>query len=391
MNDQAKERVLLVDDDQAVLDGLCRQHRKHFDLHAVQGPEAALRTVAERGPFAVVVSDYQMPGMNGATFLARARELAPDMTRVMLTGQSDLATAVDAVNRGNIFRFLTKPCDPDLFRTVVAAGLDQYRLVNAERLVLEQTVQGAIGVLADVLSLAQPTAFGRSMRIHHYASHVADALRLDDAWQVKTAALLSQIGCVAVPNDILERVSGGEQLPADQMAMMERHPKLAADLLRRIPRLQGVAEIISALGPTGEGKRPTDPALRLGASILKAAVDYEELISMGARPSQALDALRKGSSRHEERILAALATARVEGRSSTTSLLSLSQLRPGMVLEEEIRSMESGMLLVPKGHVMTASSLERLRNYSEIGSLRTRTYRVSRPPREKADDEASAA
>src|SRR5688572_30776340 len=189
MPNAPSERILLVDDDQAILDGLCRQHRKHFDLHPVQDPEAALRTLTERGPFAVVVSDYQMPGMNGATFLAKARGLAPDMARIMLTGQSDLTTAVDAVNRGNIFRFLTKPCDPELFRTVVADGLTQYRLVNAERLVLEQTVQGAISVLVDVLSLAQPNAFGRSLRIHYYVSHVAAILGVADAWQVKTAAL----------------------------------------------------------------------------------------------------------------------------------------------------------------------------------------------------------
>jgi len=375
MQASIEQRVLLVDDDQAVLDGLCRQHRKHFDLHAVLGPEAALRALAERGPFAVVVSDYQMPAMNGATFLSKAREIAPDMSRIMLTGQADLTTAIDAVNRGNIFRFLTKPCDSELFRSVVDAGLKQFRLLHAERMILEQTVQGAVGMLTDVLALAQPAAFGRARRIHHYTRHVVALLGIEDAWQVQTAALLSQVGCVAVPQDILERVSRGEQLPPEQAAMLERHPQLAADLVRHVPRLQGVAEIVAAQSHGANRRKPDTPELRMGAAILAAAIEFEELISMGARPTQALEAMRKGPGGHPERVLEALASASLEGRPSASVAVGLGQLRPGMVLEEEVRS-ESGLLLVPRGHVVTVGSLQRLRNYSELGSLRNKMFRV---------------
>jgi response regulator RpfG family c-di-GMP phosphodiesterase len=310
------------------------------------------------------------------------------MSRIMLTGQADLTTAVDAVNRGSIFRFLTKPCEPELFRSVIEAGLKQFRLIRAERAILEQTVQGAVGMLADVLALAQPAAFGRARRIHHYVSHVVAALRVEDAWQIQTAALLSQVGCVAVPNDILERVSRGEHLPSEQSAMLERHPRLAADLVQRIPRLQGVAEIIAAQVRGTDRGKTKNPDLRLGAAILAAATEFEELISMGARPAQALEAMRK-ESRHPERILEALATASLEGRPTWVMVVSLAQLRPGMVLEEEVRS-ESGLLLVSKGHVVTVGSLQRLRNYAEFGSLRNRVYKVLQSKREQDGDVTAA-
>lgn len=388
MKEPIDERVLLVDDDPSVLDGLCRQHRKHFQLQPVPGPEPALRLLAEGGNFAVVVSDYQMPGMNGATFLSKVREIAPDMSRIMLTGQADMTTAVDAVNRGNILRFLTKPCDPELFRTVVEAGLKQFRLIRAERSILEQTVQGAVGMLTDILALAQPAAFGRARRIHQYASHVVDALHVEDAWQVQTAALLSQVGCVAVPNDILDRVSRGEHLPTEQAAMLDRHPRLAAELIQRIPRLQGVAEIIAAQTRSEGRGRPQDPELRLGAAILAAAIDFEELISMGARPAQAIEAMRKTSS-HPERILEVLATASPEGRPAAVMVVNLGQLRPGMILCEEVRG-ENGMLLVSKGHVVTVGSLQRLRNYTDHGLLRHTMYRVHQPQREQGSDVSAA-
>ena len=133
-------RILLVDDEQAVLDALCRQHRKRYTLIPACGAGTGLKAITEQGPFAVVITDYQMPWMNGAQFLAKVMDLAPDTVRIMLTGQADLRTAIEAVNRGHIFRFLTKPCEPDVFQSGLDAALEQYQLRHAERLLLEQTL-----------------------------------------------------------------------------------------------------------------------------------------------------------------------------------------------------------------------------------------------------------
>jgi len=107
-------RVLCVDDDPSLLDGLRRELNRRFDITTALSGAAGLEALEREGPFAVVVSDMRMPGMDGATFLGHVRERAPETVRVLLTGHADLDGAIAAVNQGNIFRFLTKPCPRDM-------------------------------------------------------------------------------------------------------------------------------------------------------------------------------------------------------------------------------------------------------------------------------------
>ena len=104
------EKVLFVDDDPNLLASCERNFRRLFRVETAEGGDAALQKIAERGPFAVVISDRQMPRMDGIQFLSLVRERAPDTVRIMLTGNADLEGAIKVVNEGNIFRFLTKPC-----------------------------------------------------------------------------------------------------------------------------------------------------------------------------------------------------------------------------------------------------------------------------------------
>lgn len=104
------QRVLFVDDDVNILAAYKRQLRKDFDLEIAEGGLNGLEVIKEKGPFAVVVSDYKMPNMDGNQFLAQVKKIDPDISRIMITGFADLNMAMEAVNEGNIFRFLTKPC-----------------------------------------------------------------------------------------------------------------------------------------------------------------------------------------------------------------------------------------------------------------------------------------
>src|SRR5262245_17980905 len=107
-----KPRILCVDDEPNVLEGLALHLRRKYEMStAANGPDA-LALLEREGPPEVIISDMRMPGMDGATFLSKARQLYPDTVRMLLTGQSDMASAIKAVNDGQIFRFLTKPCGP---------------------------------------------------------------------------------------------------------------------------------------------------------------------------------------------------------------------------------------------------------------------------------------
>ena len=159
------EKILCVDDDINILRAFRRLMQKEYMFEIANSGQAALTLIAEQGPFAVVVSDLKMPEMDGVQFLTTVREKSPDSIRVMLTGQADLETAIAAVNEGNIFRFLTKPCSPEILGKTLQAALEQYRLVTAERTLLRQTLVGSVQVVTNTLNLVNPTAFGQGSRL----------------------------------------------------------------------------------------------------------------------------------------------------------------------------------------------------------------------------------
>src|SRR5262245_27618563 len=113
------EKVLYVDDDANMLATCQRCLRKTLDIETANGPQQGLKALAAHGPFAVVVSDMRMPVMDGIQFLNKVREDSPDTVRIMLTGNADMQTAVNAVNQGNVFRFITKPCTAEALTAAI--------------------------------------------------------------------------------------------------------------------------------------------------------------------------------------------------------------------------------------------------------------------------------
>jgi len=103
------EKILFVDDDLNILHSFKRNLRKHFNIATASGGEEGLEKLTQDGPFAVVVSDMRMPGMNGTQFLSQVREKYPNIVRILLTGQADMKDAIEVVNQGQIHQFLTKP------------------------------------------------------------------------------------------------------------------------------------------------------------------------------------------------------------------------------------------------------------------------------------------
>ena len=127
MPEAKRPRILIVDDDSLILDALKRQLRSRFDLTTATEGKEAIRLVMSQGPYAVVVSDLRMPGMDGVTLLYLIRQAAPDTVRVLLTGKADLEAATLAINEGNIFRLLNKPCPTGMLLRALEAAVEQYR------------------------------------------------------------------------------------------------------------------------------------------------------------------------------------------------------------------------------------------------------------------------
>lgn len=359
--------ILFVDDDITLLRGLKRQLYEHFTIETAPGGEEGLEAIRNKGPFAVIVSDMRMPGMNGAQFLAKTRECTPESVRLLLTGQTDMESAIAAVNEGHIFRFLTKPCPPEVLVNALEAALAQYRLVTAERTLLEKTLHGSVKVLTDVLALVNPVAFGRASRLKRYARHIATHLDLPDVWQFEVAAMLSQLGCVILPGDTLEKLDTGQPLSTDEQKMVAKHPALGAELLRNIPRLEVIAAIIARQhDPLADRDALQDFQQRdvvlVGAHILSVILAFDQFVHCGVSRKDAIATLQKRPDVYG--IVDALHYIGFEEEEMVVRMATVRELSPGMILGEDIRT-KTGALVLAKGYEVTAMMLERLHRYTQ--------------------------
>ncbi|MEQ1690559.1 MAG: response regulator [Gemmatimonas sp.] len=380
-----KPKVLLVDDEPQVLQGLSLHLGRHYVVMTAGGGAAAPETLAREPDIAVVMSDMRMPGMDGATFLARARQLVPNTVRLLLTGQTDISSAVAAINEGQIFRFLTKPCPPPMLIAAVAAAAEQHQLVIAERVLLEQTLYGSIKAMTDVLALVSPTSFGRATRIKQLVSELAEQLALRERWQVEVAAMLSQLCFITLPAETAERVYYGRPLSAAEQVLVDRLPAVTEELLINIPRLEVVRDILKciakpyrpdAVAYADERKR----IVATGAHLLRVTMDFDTLESNGASPALAIEALRTRVGQYDPGILQALSAVRSAAHTPDVRELPASELRVGMIISEDVK-MPNGVLMVARGYEITERFLERLRNITAENAKQV-SWRVKAPRQE---------
>ena len=291
------EKILLVDDDSNILDGYRRSLSKEFLMETALGGTEALALATDNGPYAVVISDMRMPGMDGIQLLSNIKAVSPDTIRVMLTGNADKETAINAINEGSIFRFLNKPCSKEMMARTITAALVQYRLVTAEKQLLEQTLIGSLQVLTEVLSLVNPAAFSRAEPARRYIRHIVSSMKLGTPWQYEVAAMLSQLGCVTLATETIETVYRGEKLSPDEQAQYEAHPSVAYALLSKIPRLEPIAWMIeqqNRRAPAEDDSKVPD---------LRLVLVYEQLIHKGASRNEAAHTPGNAEQEFQSRIL----------------------------------------------------------------------------------------
>ncbi len=363
------EKVLFVDDEPNVLSAYKRALRRQFTIDTCESGADALEAIEATGPYAVIVSDMRMPEMNGVELLTRVKTLAPDTVRMMLTGNSDQQTAIDAVNEGDIFRFLNKPCPPEDLARALTAGLEQHRLITVEKELLERTLKGSLEALSEVLALAKPRAFGRTTRLKQVARSVAAEMALDEAWWLDSLVMMSQIGCVTLSDALIEKTISGQPLSADESTEFANHPVVGSELLARIPRLESIAESIryqerhfDGSGTPASGPKGAD--LPLGARLLKCVHDFDRYSTNNRSACDAIARLKAHADRYDPDILAALERALGTDVPATPTEVSIDALKDGMLLAMDVVT-NDGTLLVVEGQETTASVRRRLLNFSD--------------------------
>ncbi len=364
MSNQDLPRVVCVDDEARVVEGLVLHLRKDYQVHTALSGAEALKVLKQIGGAAVVVSDMRMPAMDGATLLHQVMSHYPDATRILLTGEPGRDAAAAAVNKAQIFRFLTKPCPPDQLKAAVESGVMQHRLVNAERSILKETLIGCIKALTDVLAIANPVAFGRANRVKRLAIEFADTLECRNYWQLEAAAMLSQLGYLSLPPQLVEKMYYGEQLTPAERTLASGVPDVASALLENIPRLEPVIQILVALNWTDEQiARLGDGTVGLGARILGLVLEYDTLVTQGHPADVAIQTLRPRACRFGAELIEQFSVHLGAGSGKTEAReLPLRSVTAGMVIMQDVRT-HLGTLLVPRGFEVTNVFLERIQNF----------------------------
>jgi len=310
------------------------------------------------------VSDLAMPGMDGVRFLAKTRDISPLSIRMMLTGHGDLDAAIAAVNEGNIFRFLTKPCPIESLVRALDAGLEQYRLVTAEKELLRGTLRGCIKVLTDILNLVNPEAFTRGERVKRLMMAVVRTAALANPLKFELAGMLSQIGMVAIPQEIVFKRFRGEQLSAEENQIYGMHAAIATSLLSQIPRLNDVVEIVSCQNECfSQGT-----VMAEGAVLINLCLEFDDLDQLGVPKDQAITSLRPRWEARAPAVFTAFEKVLYSDEGYVPKRIAFKNIMAGMIIQQDLLDAQ-GLLIMAKGQELSNIAILRLTKMSESFKL----------------------
>jgi CheY-like chemotaxis protein len=356
-------KILCVDDEESILKGFQLNLRKDFELHLASNGAEGLEVFDREGGFALVLSDMRMPQMDGATMLSAIKKKDPEVVTVLLTGHTDFESAMLAVNEGSIFRMLSKPCPPEMLIRVLGDGLAQHDLVKSKRILLDQTLRGAVDALAQSLSTAKPLFFGRAQRVRRIANELSETLNLKDAWRVDIASIFSQLAYISLPESVSEDVYYKKELTPGVKEMVRKFPEDTEKIIEKIPGLEDVGEILGKLAVQHRFEENDDSGLRRAASILRVALDFDYYEEQGHDRSLIVQTLKSRKDDYDPEVTECLSQLLVVAEQKyRLEEITIRKLEVGMRLAQELR-LSDGLLVASSGADVDRQLLKVIRNY----------------------------
>ena len=356
-------KILCVDDEEAILRGFKLNLNNKFELHFASDGIEGLELFKREGGFATVLSDMRMPRMSGAEMLHEIKKIDSEVVTVLLTGHTDFESAMAAVNDGNVFRMLSKPCPPDVLRKVLRDAIEQYDLITSKRILLDQTLRGAVDALSQSLAITQPLFFGRAQRVRRMANGLAEAVQLVESWRVGVAAIFSQLAYLSIPNHLSESVYYRKDLKPELKAMLKDLPEETLKIIDLIPGLTDIREILQRIDIQPKFEMDDGSGIRTAASILRVALDYDYYQEQGHADALIIQTLISRADTYDQKITEALSQF-IDADSNSYSLeeIDTKDLAEGMRLNEDLL-LEDSMLIASSGADIDRSLLKIVRNY----------------------------
>ncbi len=367
-------KVLFVDDDTRILSAFRRRLRKKYDFHVAEGAEEALHMLACEDPFALVISDQQMPGMKGIEFLKIVMERYPSTVRIMLTGNADRETAVASVNESGVFRYLNKPCALEAIINAVDAGLAEHKLLAGRQNLLEGTLAGSIKLISEMIANCDPDASTKAKKLHKYAHRVALYMKVEKVWELDVAARLSPLATIMLAPAIRLKLAAGSDLSPQEKLAVAKGPVAAQKLILNMPRMKDVAETLLYIEKGFDGSGPPQAEVSgldipLNARILYLLRALLEKAGDGPITSETFSDLLSDINRFDPGLVqAARACCLNPGANAATKLkelqIDITALKTGDKAVEDFKT-RAGNKVLSAGAELTATTLEKIRAFHE--------------------------
>jgi len=357
-------KILCVDDEDMILKGFQLNLRKDFELHLASNGVEGLEVFDKEGGFSVVLSDMRMPQMDGATMLGEIKKRDPEVVTVLLTGHTDFESAMSAVNSGSVFRMLSKPCPPEDLIKVLHSSIEQNDLIRSKRILLDQTLRGAVDALAESLSFAKPLFFGRAQRVRRLANELAEIMEIPNSWRVDVASVFSQIGYISLPNSVSEDVYHKRKLNAEVKEMVKQLPSDTQKVIDKIPGLEDVCKILQKVDVQYRFEENDAAGLRLLASVLRVALDFDYYEETGHDRAIILQTLKSRTKDYDPNVTDALQKLmNLVEQNFRLEEIGFKHLQNGMRLAEDLR-VEGGFLVASQGADVDRQLLKVIKNYN---------------------------
>lgn len=420
-----KPKVLVIDDEKMVRNLVEKALSPNCDVIVAENGVEGLDMFHEHQP-QVIILDIVMPEMDGITFLKKLKPQIDDPYEVIVVTGVDFGTNKEIISECyelGISSFIHKPMNMLELQEAVKRSVELKRLhaerklhndeierlnreleqkvfertkdleseirlrvqaENEQSELLESTLKGTIQVMVDILALISPAAFNRARRMRDYVSQLVDKLQLDSSWKYELAAMLSQIGCVTIPNITFQKFLDGANLSDREKQILDAYPEVARKLLINIPKLEDVAQMISCYhelaGRCDDGACCTDDVIAKGGELIRIALDFDDLLCHNVKPDKAIKIMKNNEQAgYDQEVLELLLGINIRefpARESAVKAVLISELYDGMILQEDIVA-KDGSLVAANGLEVNRILLRRLLNFLHedmIEDLPVKTY-----------------
>ncbi len=416
-------KILVVDDvqNEAMQLAFDLEQMGHEVLGASSGEEA-LNVAAAESPDAIFL-DAVMPEMDGIEVCRRLKDDSQlESIAVILMTANDLDKDIVKGLDAGADDYIRKSCAKEMLvvrlHSVLRTLNDRKAIVQLDEQLQEEiarrkqgeqsqaellssTFSASIQMLVDFAELLQPDCIGLTLRVHATVKDICTEMKMTNPWEVDVATMLSNVGCVKMPPEILTKVCDGQELSFSEKRVFWKHPQIAADIIKRIPRMQRVARIVeyqercyNGDGPPFDDRITRGKEIPLGARILKLALAFDAQIMSGSTNHEAIEVIRTHAALYDPELVELLGQRVIREPEYEVRSLMIKQLRAGMVLSEHILSRDDSVL-IRNGRTVTAATLRNLNRYCDVGSfddrvrepIRVRVPVYRDPPPEQPEDQ----